>query len=799
MFFIHGQVNCSQECLLSVSADTSPSKPIFKKRERLHAALIVAGLVVLVYGRSLIGDLLVGGADVIRSAYPIRDHFWSIIQRGDLPTWSPTLMGGYPIIVEEQASLFYPPEWIFGAFQSPVAYNLIIGFHTWLAGFGSYLLARKLHMSRLAAWIIVVAAMFGAPLTARVAAGHPSHLYGRSLMIWALVAILYLAEKPNWWSSLGLATVFGAQLLIGIGNYQTALYTALVSILFGTFVLFNKVAIAQRARFITWGLIALLVAVGLGASRAVVTLDVGLQSSRQSGLSVDSLNYGSLPPIMLSGYFLPYTFDDPSITDYTWPEFALYVGSAPFVLCLYAIRRRGREKVVLIWILIAIIFLLLSLGEQGQLFSLFVKFIPGYQLFRNPARHGMVISLAVIMLAGYGFDAFVSSLKRRVEVPRLIQQRIWVAGIVVGLLVLSIAATNQEPSSGSSLEVLPYRLARGAIWFVSAVIVFYLANKIFAIRPTLTVGMLIVGVVAFDVVLYAYPQIYQNSKPADLPYISPDNFTESEFYSVAFFEEGDSSDWGRVNVAAENGVRLLNMYTGITPARMSKVINILAGRPPSAPLESNLIQLSAISRPDLLDYLGVKYLLVNPSSEFGHDPSLREGRIFEQIQSFENTDAMPFAFVVSDIQSVSSPAAALEFVEKSEDLRREAARVEGIIEDSEMGCPESTVGGDLISDLRLEGGNLRFNYKTSQAGMLIINQTYQNGWKGWVDGEASKVYPVNYRWMGIYLPCSGQYQIHLRYLPASLTTGLVISASTFLLITFISLGLIFRSRREQQS
>jgi hypothetical protein len=706
-------------------------------------------------------------------------------------------MGGYPIIVEEQASLFYPPEWIFGIFQSPAAYNLITAIHTWLAGLGAYILARKLGMSRMAAWVIVVVAMFGAPLAARVAAGHPSHFYGRSLMIWALVAILHLAEKPNWWSALGLATVYGAQLLIGIGNYQTALYTGLVSILFGGFVFFNIVAKPLRRSFVTWGLAALVVAAGLGAARAGVTIDVGLQSSRQRGLTVESLNYGSLPPIMLTGYLLPHAFDDPSITDYTWPEFALYVGSVPFVMCLYAIRRRWRERAVQLWILIAVLFLILSLGDQGGLFSLFAKFIPGYQLFRNPARHGMVTSLAVAVLAGYGLDAFLDSFKRTAGEPRINQKPFWIVGIFVGLVILFFAAINQEPNGGPSIEVLPYRIVRGVIWFASALIVFYLASKMHAVTQSPALVILLVGVIAFDVVLYAYPQIYQESRPAVLPYIDPDNFAESDLYSVAFFEKGDPVDWGRVNVAADNGVKLLNMYTGVTPARMSHIINILTGRPASAPQEENHLQIDAVARPEILDYLGVRYLLTAPGQDLSHDQSLQDRGTFGNMTNLENTDAMPFAFVVSEIQSVSSPTAALELIEQTSDLRLEAATVEGIIEKRDVTCPERDVRVDRISNLRLEGGNLEFVFESSQSGLLIINQTYQNGWEGWVDGEPSTVYPVNYRWMGMNLPCPGQYQIHLRYLPTSLMVGIVISASTLLLIFIVSFVLLFRSRREQ--
>jgi hypothetical protein len=402
----------------------------------------------------------------------------------------------------------------------------------------------------------------------------------------------------------------------------------------------------------------------------------------------------------------------------------------------------------------------------------------------------------VTVLAGYGLDALLDSLKRTVGELRINQTRFWIAGIVVGLAVLFFAAIYQEPNGGPSVEVLRTRIVRGAIWFTSALIVFYLASKLHAVTQSPTLVILLVGVVAFDVVLYAYPQIHQGRRPAELNYIDPDNSTEIDLYSAAFFEAGDPVDWGRVNVAADNGVRLLNMYTGVIPARMSRVINILTGRPASAPQEENHLQLDVIARPDLLDYLGVRYLLIAPGQNLDHDQSLQDRGKFDNMRNMENTDALPFAFVVADFNSVSSPTHALELVERTSDLRLEAVTVEGIIEKNEATCPESGVQIDRISNLRLEGGNLKFDFESAQPGILIINQTYQNGWEGWIDGEPSMVYPVNYRWMGMNLPCPGEHQIHLRYLPTSLVVGLVISASTMVLLLIISLVLLYRSRKE---
>ena len=762
------------------------------RREFRNAGLILAGFAFLVYGQSLVGNMLVGGADVTRSAYPTRLHFWSIVERGELPTWSPYLMGGYPIIVEEHASPFYPPEWVFGLFRSPASYNVIVAFHVWLAGLGAYILARKLQLSRLAAWIIVVIAMLGAPLTARVAAGHPSHMYGRALMVWALVAILYLAQRPSWWSALGLAAVYGSQLLIGIGNYQTALYTAIVSILFAGFMFRTTVAPHHRRSFVLWGLLAFLIAIGVGAARTVPTLDIGLQSSRQGGLSKESLNYGALPPIMLFGYFLPHTFDDPSISDYTWPEFALYVGSAPIVLALFAVLRRWREPAVQIWIAITVLFLILSLGSQGGLFSLFSEYFPGYQFFRNPARHGMVASLGVMMLAGYGVDTFHPKKKAEDVLHR--RKWAWLLGIGIGLLMLIAAATYEEPS-GPSFDVLPNRLARGAVWFTAAIAVFYLTYKLISPRPTIWRSSSLVIVVAFDLVLYAYPQIYQKSTPAELSYIKPQNLAGGLMYGAAFLEKGTPADWGMVNVAADNGVRLLNMYAGVIPMRMARVVNLLAGRPALAQREDNKILLDRIARSDILDFLGARYLLVMRDQQLNEDSSLEVSNNLGRVRILENVDALPFAFLVPEFQSRVSKDFALEFVERSEDLGSGPVVVEGPVADNNgEDCTGSGPAADRVSHISLRGGNLSFDFKASQAGMLIINQTFQEGWEGWIDGVPKPVHAVNYRWMGLHLPCPGEYEIDLRYLPTSLQTGLIITLSTLILAITASLVVMIRSR-----
>lgn len=762
------------------------------RREVIWVCLFIAFIVLVSHGRGLVSKQLAMGADASRSSYPIRHHFWTMVAHGELPTWSPTIMGGYPLLVEEQAMPFYPPEWIYGLFRTPTAFNWMVSFHFWLGGLGGYLLMRYLGVSSLGAWMTALATIFGAPLVAKVAAGHNSHLYGRTLMTWAPLAVLYLANRPGWWSALGLSSVFGLQLLIGVGNYQTALYTGLLVLLFGVYVTIFRLEPAKRRQFFGWGMVAALLALGIGAARLGVTLDIGLQGNRQDGLSAESVNYGSLPWLMLFGFGLPHTFDDPSITDYIWPEYAIYVGAATILLAVYAVRKRRRDPSVLFWAGITVLFLWLALGSAAGLFTLFMKLVPGYQLFRNPARQVMVAGLGISILAGYGFDWMMLHANVQTHIRR---RWPYVLAIVGASLVVIVASLYQEPSNTSSFDVLPQRFLRGLVWFSAAIVAFILAIRLFRTYGTWRYAVLALVVVSVDLVSYAAPIIYSGASLDPLTYITPENLPVEDGRGFAFLEIGDSDEWGRVNVAEDSGLRFLNGYSGVLPQRMTSAINILAGRPGDEPQEENQIILDDVARPDLLDLFGVQWLLVNTDEPLPDDPSLREGRDFGPVRSVENVDAFPFAFVVPHVESVSSADEALHWLEQTGISYREQAVIEGEPPATPT-CPVAPdIDAEALTAIRLEGGNLRMTIETPQAGLLIVNQTYHRGWKAWINGDETVVYAADYRWMGVYLPCAGRYEVHLRYVPPSLVIGMSITVGTLLLMIVVSTGLIIQQRK----
>jgi DUF971 family protein len=742
------------------------------RREIAGVAALLAVLILLINSASLVGNELAAAADGPRLNYPLQNHAWSMLARGELPTWSNNVGGGYPILSGPQAVMFYPPSWIFGLFRSPLGYNLVTLLHAWIAGLGAYVLARCFKASRVAALVAALIMIFGASIAARVAAGHIGELANRAWTPWQLAAIYFLAQRPTLRRGLALGVVFGLTLLTGASGYQVVMYNGIVSAVWGAYWLFKQKNQRQRVLFIGWCAAAIGLGAALSAVQTLPTAELLSQGNRQGRLSDADLNVAALPVPMVLGYALPLTFDDATIRDYIWPEFATYAGAATLFLAIYALRRRHKEAVVRILGAVALIFLLLSFGLQSPLFRLVLEVFPPYTLVRNPARHLSIVQLALAMLAALGLDTLLS------QPLSAIKARWHLAGVALAALIVVVVATRPIESP-NSWDVFPERLLRGAVWFVAALTAFLLSVRLARVpwpQPRAQQGaiLLVVGVILLDLALYGHPLINGNESPGRLDYLTRAQFPND--YLVAF-DENDSVEASNVLHAADQGVLILNLYTSILPQRMVRAANLLVGRPADTYLE-NHIELVNVARPDLLDMLAVRWLLFEPDQTAYDDASLRFVRDAGVVRVYENTNALPVVRLVPDVSAVPDADASIRWLEDFTGDFGTQAVIEGAVPTSCPASPAEPPAGDRVDGVTFSGGDIRVNAQTSGPRLLVVNQTYVKGWRAWVNGDSSTVYPTNQRWLGVYLACAGDYEIHLQFLPRSLQTGALISAIT---------------------
>jgi hypothetical protein len=741
------------------------------RREAVRVAVLLAAVILLTNLAALVGHELAAAADGPRLYYPFQEHAWAMLARGELPTWSNNVGGGFPILASSQAVMFYPPDWIFGLFRSPLAYNLVTLLHVWIIGVGTYVLARCFKASALAALVAALIMIFGASIAARIAAGHIGELFNRAWMPWQLAALYYLAQRPTLRRALALGVVFGLTLLAGASGYQVVMYNGILSAVWGVYWLWKQPDHRKRALFAAWCGVAVVFGVALSAIQTLPTADLLQHGNRQERLSDHDLNIAALPVPMALGYALPHTFDDATITDYIWPEFATYAGAATLFLALYALRRRSKESVVRLWGGVALIFFLLAFGLQNPLYRLVLDVFPPYTLVRNPARHLAVVQLALAMLAALGLDTLLNQPLPAIKLRR------HAVGIALAALIV-VAAATRSIESANSWDVFPERLLRGAIWFAAALAAFVLSVRVARAQQTprarQAAALLVAGVILLDLALYAHPLFNGERTPGHLDYLTRTQFSQE--YMVAFDEE-ESTEAVKMLHAADEGVLILNVYSSILPERAVRASNLLSGRPADTYLE-NHIELVNVTRPDLLDMFGVRWLLFEPDQTVFDDDSLRFARDEGVIRVYENTNALPVVRLVPDITAVPDADASIRWLEDFTGDFSTQAVIEG---DSPAPCPTASPeppAADRVDGVTFSGGDIRLSAQTSGSRLLVINQTYVDGWRAWVNGASASVYPANHRWLGVYLACAGTYTIHLQYLPRSLQTGVVISSVT---------------------
>lgn len=164
--------------------------------------------------------------------FPLFKLVTNIIKSGYLPLWNPYYSSGTPLLANPHATILYPINFLlFRLFPYKLAYPMVLSIHFFLAGFFTYLLSKKIGLSRLSALLSAICYMFSSWLLNCIYI--PVMLFSS---LW-LPVILYLVEtiitNPRY-SIFSLACVSVAVASFS-GCLQIIYGAFLVSVLYGIF------------------------------------------------------------------------------------------------------------------------------------------------------------------------------------------------------------------------------------------------------------------------------------------------------------------------------------------------------------------------------------------------------------------------------------------------------------------------------------------------------------------------------------------------------------------------------------
>jgi hypothetical protein len=376
--------------------------------------LIIFALVLLFFLPAVIGAKVFFGGDVMTVYNPYQAINAEQLAQGKMPLWTDRFFCGFPLFAESQGALFYPPTRLaYYLLPSSHAFTLDALIHFFLAGLFMYILARYLGQRPLAALFAGTAFAFSGLLCSLII----NFTIFRSA-VWIPI-IFYFSRRSllesglRWTFLMALSIVFqmmgGSLQVTGITILVLAIdviYVVLASLakgkFVGTFIRVTKIILAVGF------------AVGLYAFQLWPTQELTNIAQRGVEASYETASSYSFPPQHLIDMAIPAYYGDPGRDNALpgvpqAPNFFAYIGVIGLALALYAL---GNRKSGILW-LIAVVFVILSLGPVGKLFDIVYYNIPFFDKFRAPDRFLMVFVFCAALLAGFGADRIIASDEER--------------------------------------------------------------------------------------------------------------------------------------------------------------------------------------------------------------------------------------------------------------------------------------------------------------------------------------------------------------------------------------------------
>lgn len=366
------------------------------------APILLLGLVLLFFARMAFSNLILARGDTFLYFYPYWDAAATALRTGRVPFWNPELFMGAPLLANSQVGFFYVLNWPFWlTLDAPQAVKATIILHVFIAAVGTYLAGRRLlDLSRVAALLAATLFALGGYLTAQVE--HVNQLQGLAWLPWFFVALTPALRSGASGRGFDLLASFPAAsalfaLQLAAGHTQTAFISGVAAGAWLLVLLFQRSQRAGALRaLLVFGASAVF-ALALAAAQLAPTLELAGLSSRRGGLSLAEALSFSWHPLHLTRSLLP---------AYGQSLFTEYVAFLPLTALALAILgvRQWRKPFVLAFAVLALLGLLLALGRFNPAYWLLAR-LPGFDLFRAPARWLALYGLGAALLAGVGWQA----------------------------------------------------------------------------------------------------------------------------------------------------------------------------------------------------------------------------------------------------------------------------------------------------------------------------------------------------------------------------------------------------------
>lgn len=743
----------------------------------------------------------------------------SLQQYDQFPTWNPYSLLGMPWLGNPQSSLFYPPNWVFFFVDALKSISWMMILHHWFAGFGAYLLGRKYRLSFLSSLLSGIAFLAAPYFMAKTGEGHFTSVTQIAWFPWILYGYESLIEGHKKAIPILVLVISFA---FFCGHVQELYYLLLFlsgSIIVESLVGFVRNRKAPEAEVpqtelatpepFVWG-IALsrrwffigLLTIGLVAVDLIPISIYTQQAVRAGGIDLQALKEGSLAPSSLLQLIDPFAWGGPDQYHgpggYYW-EAICYFGCLPLLLACLGCVTSLKNRTVIRLSLIGFISFLLAFGPHLPFYSVCHQLVPGFSMFRIPARLLWICSLVIAMLAGFGCEKiaslFATPMRSRYRNAAIACTALGMIGLI-GLAIYSPAQSTPPTNTSDPGLVLQFNALLIAFTGLSAV-AFSSTLSPKAARGGLILLCILTGWELSSHSRHIFETIPQSSfrNQSAITQFLQQNLGEHRVL-VGQKLLSDREAW-------DHQIRKVQGYEPVPLVRLGLLAAATFPQKDAALMMAGYSEPKlAISRKPLLDLMSVKYAILQTDQPLklsgwktiarGTVPaefSFRDTKpVTIPFLILENQNPLPRAYLIGNSQLMNTDDNSKQIVDAlaAFDPRTEVLLPQDLLPAGDRQTFQSAVIRESSPT------QLQIQAELKSPGYLVLSDIYYTGWSASISDQRLPVLPADFSLRAIPLP-AGQHQVLVTYEPPGFSIGRVISITTLLII----LILLLRSNRPQ--
>jgi hypothetical protein len=608
--------------------------------------------------------------------------------------------------------------------------------------------------------------------------GHIEHLTMIDVLVW-LPLIFLLFEKALTKGSVVYAASAGLFLGISLlaGHPQTShtiFYVLVIHALYKSTSMYtaekDPVIFLRSASF---AVVTLGIGVLIACVQLLPTYELVGETARSEALSFEysarSGQYSFKDAILL---LVPNYFG--AVTGPYWGSIdisqnLIYIGVLPFLLIGPAILFSRKNTAVIYFFVMAVLCLVVSMGEHGFIYRLLYNYVPIFDHFRGPVNSIFIYTFFAALLAGFGFNALSGN------------RKMVVIFYFVLFFALSVVLYLLSPAPPEAIaKIAEQNLRKGFLLYGAFFLIFVLLTMLYINFPRFKnfwCALLLISTFADFYITYAQGVTLGIKGGPEILELQPRLITAIKHHSGINDGPGTATEFD--NIVDEQS--LFRLYT--EPKGLQGTAIVGFGR-------AMLHRIFLVEGYDAL-VLSRHNRLVGVLAEKNYENFLKINNVkyiarrdpqsgMTRLEYYP--DSIPRVFIVGRARFISDDERVLEKLASQTFDPSHEVIVSGKGRDTgQLMAP----GNWSATITRYSANDVDIRTSSNKQGFLVLSDTYYPGWRAWVDGEEVPVFRANYDFRALVIT-EGEHTVVFKFIPPSFKVGLVISLTGLSLV-----GLIF--------